>query len=70
MTTGLDYAPPMNDTGWITRAEAAERIGVSLQTIDRYVSKGVINSRKNSFTARVTLSAKDVEAVRRERATP
>jgi predicted site-specific integrase-resolvase len=69
MPTLTDYAPPMSkNKEWISRAEAATRIGVNVATIDRYVSKGVIRSRKNELTRRVTLSAEDVEAARQKRA--
>jgi excisionase family DNA binding protein len=70
MTAVLDYAPPVSTSKgeWMTRAEAAEALGVSLQTVDRYVSRGVIASRKNELTNRVRLAAADVEKVRRERA--
>jgi excisionase family DNA binding protein len=51
----------------MTRQQAAEVLGVSLQTVDRYVSRGVIASRKNELTNRVRLSVADVEKVRRER---
>lgn len=68
MTTLLDYAPPVAETeDWISRAEAATRIGVSMQTLDRYVTKGSIAKRQNPVTRRVRLSAEDVEKVRRER---
>lgn len=62
------YAPPVSTDEWISRHEAARRIGVSVQTVDRYWrERGVIRSRKNDLTLRVTLSAEDVERVRRER---
>lgn len=68
MTTSLDYAPPMSESeAWITRAEAAEILGVREQTVDRYVKAGVIASRKNEFTRRVRLSAEDVEKLRKAR---
>lgn len=62
------YAPRVSTDEWITRHEAARRIGVSVQTVDRYWrERGVIAHRKNELTARVTLSAVDVEKVRQER---
>lgn len=62
------YAPLVGTDEWITRHEAARRLGVSVQTVDRYWrERGVIRSRKNDLTLRVTLSAEDVERVRVER---
>lgn len=61
------YAPSVSTDEWITRHDAAERLGLSLATVDRYVARGVIRSRKNKITKRVTLNAADVEQLRRER---
>jgi hypothetical protein len=74
MTIATDYAPPVSSSkqrsshGWISRQTAAEVLDVSLQTIDRYVSKGWIAKRTNTVTRAVTLSAEDVEHLRKERA--
>jgi predicted site-specific integrase-resolvase len=67
MTAVIDYAPHVSTKSWITRHEAAEILDLSLQTVDRYVKAGIIAARKNDLTRRVTLSAEDVERVRRER---
>jgi len=62
------YAPRVSTDEWISRHEAARRLGVSVQTVDRYWrERGVIRSRKNELTRRVTLNAADVERVRVER---
>lgn len=51
----------------ITREEATQRLGVSLPTIDRYLRTGALSRHKNRITGRVTLSASEVEQLRRER---
>jgi len=52
----------------ITREQAAQRLGVSTATIDRYLRTGLLTSRvKNRVTGRVTLSAAEVEQLQRER---
>jgi predicted site-specific integrase-resolvase len=52
----------------ITRGEAARRLDVALVTIDRYLREGRLSRHKNRVTGRVTLSAAEVELLRRERA--
>jgi predicted DNA-binding protein (UPF0251 family) len=51
----------------ITREEAAQRLGVSLATIDRYLRRRVLNRYKNLITGRVTLSGAEIDRLRRER---
>jgi predicted site-specific integrase-resolvase len=69
MTAVLDYAPHVSTSkSWITRQQAAKLLDLSLQTVDRYVKAGIIASRKNDLTKRVTLSADDVDKVKRGRA--
>lgn len=51
----------------ITREQAAERLGVSLATIDRYLAAGLLRREKNRLTKRVTLDADEVERLRSER---
>lgn len=51
----------------ITREEAARRLGVTLATIDRYLRTELLARYKNRVTGRVTLSAAEVEQLRRER---
>lgn len=67
MPTAL-YAPPVSrsKSEWITRQQAAEVLGLSLASVDRYVRRGAIEMRKGLHTKRVTLSADDVERLRRE----
>ena len=51
----------------VTREEAARRLGVTLTTIDRYLRDKRLSRSKNVVTGRVTLSAAEVELLRRER---
>lgn len=51
----------------ITREEAAQRLGVSLATIDRYLRQKLISRQKNLITGRVTLSGAEIDRLRRER---
>lgn len=51
----------------ISRAEAAERLGVSLVTLDRYAAAGLLTREKNEITKRVLFDADEVERLRRER---
>jgi predicted DNA-binding protein (UPF0251 family) len=51
----------------ITREQAAEQLGVSLATLDRYLAAGLLTREKNRFTKRVTLDADEVERLRLER---
>jgi predicted site-specific integrase-resolvase len=51
----------------VTRAETAERLGVSVQTVDRYAMSGRLHRTKNRITGRVFYSADEVEHMRRER---
>jgi predicted site-specific integrase-resolvase len=57
-----------NDDGArITREEAAQRLSVAVATIDRYLRTGALTRHKNRITGRVTLSAAEVDQLRRER---
>lgn len=67
MTTGV-YDPAMPDTEWITRAEAAKRLNLSLETVDRYVREDLIERRKNPITKAVRLKLADVKRVQAQRA--
>lgn len=52
----------------ITRAEAADRLGVSLATIDRYLADDRLTRvTKIEITNRVLLDADQVEQIRRSR---
>lgn len=51
----------------ITREQAAERLAVSLATLDRYLAAGLLARERNPVTRRVTLSADQVEQLRRTR---
>lgn len=65
MTTALMEAPVTGER--ITREQAAERLGVSLATLDRYLAAGLLDREKNRLTKRVTLSAGQVDELRRTR---
>jgi predicted DNA-binding protein (UPF0251 family) len=70
MTTALREAPAMADSDndeRITREEAAQRLSVSLATIDRYLRHKLISRQKNLITGRVTLSGAEIDRLRRER---
>lgn len=51
----------------ISRDEAAQRLGVSIATLDRYLADGLLTRHKNKITKRVQLDAAEVENLRRER---
>lgn len=51
----------------ISRDEAAQRLGVSIATLDRYLADGLLTRHKNKITKRVQLDAGEVERLRRER---
>lgn len=53
----------------ITREQAAQRLGVSLATLDRYLAAGRLDRERNDVTRRVTLDADQVEQLRRARGT-
>lgn len=65
MTTALQEAPPVTER--IARADAAERLGVSIATVDRYLAEGLLTRHKNPVTKRVQLDAAEVEQLRRTR---
>lgn len=56
-----------SDDERITREEAAQRLGVSLATIDRYLRHKLLGRQKNLITGRVTLSGAEIDRLRRER---
>lgn len=45
---------------WLDRAQVAQTLRVSLQTVDRYVHSGHLPSYKNSITKRVRFRIEDV----------
>ena len=51
----------------ISRKEAAERLGVSTCTLDRYVIEGRVRAIRTTVGRRTWVMAADVEAVRRAR---
>lgn len=51
----------------LSREDAAQRLGVSLATLDRYLARELLSRHKNPVTGRVTLSAAEVDELRRTR---
>lgn len=67
MTIALeDYGPPMTESRqWVTRTHAAEMLGVTTQTVDRYAREGRL-ARYKVGTGRFTrYRIEDVEELRR-----
>lgn len=64
MTTALQEAPAVPDAPRITREEAAERLGVSLRTLDRYIERDLLGRERNPVTGRVTLDPEQVAELR------
>ena len=67
MTITDHYAPVMAESETISRAEAARRLSVSLQTLDGYAREGLLTRLKNPVTKRVRFAVDEVEALRRQR---
>lgn len=51
----------------LTREETAERLGVSLATVDRYLRRRVLTKRKSEITNRVEIDPDEVERLRARR---
>lgn len=45
----------------LSRLDAARLLGVSLQTVDRYVASGALRAEKNAVTKRVWFDRREVE---------
>jgi citrate synthase len=56
----------MNDAGYLTAGEAAEALGVKVETLYAYVSRGLVRSEAGGGRAR-RYRAEDIEHLRRER---
>src|SRR5215472_7705447 len=56
----------MNDAGYLTAGEAAEALGVKIETLYAYVSRGLVRSEAGNGRAR-RYRAEDIEHLRRER---
>jgi excisionase family DNA binding protein len=52
------------DDETLTAREAADRLGVSVRTLDRYVDAGLIAPRRPTPTARRRFVAREVDALR------
>lgn len=68
MTTMTGYPPPMTSDEpqqWLSRAQAAERLGVSTQTIDNWVRLGKLDRYKLAGRRLTRFKAEDVEALYR-----
>ena len=61
------YAPRMTKPDEVSRAEAADILGVSVQAIDRYARAGLLTRRKNPITKRTTFSRHEVDQLRAQR---
>src|SRR6516162_2293556 len=56
----------MNDMGYMTAPEAADALGVKIETLYAYVSRGLVRSEAGNGRAR-RYRAEDIEHLRRER---
>ncbi len=66
--TSEQYAPPMAENEpqqWLTRAKAAERLGVSVQTVDNWAREGRLARYKLAGRRLTRYKAEDVEALYR-----
>jgi excisionase family DNA binding protein len=54
-----------NDTSYLTVKEAAEELGINMQTIRDYLAKGVIKTYK--FKTLTLISVKEIEAWKKNR---
>jgi predicted site-specific integrase-resolvase len=64
----LQEAPDMlGDGDGITREEAAERLGVSLATLDRYLRRRLLTRYRSDITNRVEIDPDEVEHLRARR---
>lgn len=64
MTTSLEYAPPVVDTEkWLTRAEAAQILGVSPQTVDKRANEGQLPRYRVTGGRAVRFRIEDVRAL-------
>jgi len=61
------YDPVVSTHEWMSRDAAAEQLGVSTQTVDAYVRKRLIRSRRNEITKRTQLWRADAEQVQKTR---
>lgn len=61
------YARAVPDNELIPRAEAARRLGVSLETLGRYARAGLLTRHRNTITKLVSYEEAEVEKLRRER---
>lgn len=52
-----DRDPPK---GWLTRAQAAERLRINVRTLDRWVKRGLL-ARHNTPSGRARFKAADVD---------
>ena len=61
----LPCTPPLEvamAANWIPRAQAADRLDIRPATLDRWIATGLIRSRKNPLTRRVSVASEDVDA--------
>lgn len=71
MTTSEDYAPPMPNArppGTLSRAQVAERLGLSLVRIDEMARDGLLTKHSNKLTRLVWFDADEVDQLARDRA--
>lgn len=56
-----NYVPPKNDVEYLTRKEVAKKLRISLPTLHKNVSKGVLNPQRVS--GRVLFRKDEIEAL-------
>lgn len=61
--------PRYTATDWLTRAQTAEHLGVSIRMLQYLKAEGRLTPQKNEHTGRVRYRYLDVERLRVERAT-
>lgn len=60
----MDYPAPMVESReWLTRIEAAKRLKIGVQTLDRYVSAGKIKRYKLADSRLTRFRSEDVNAL-------
>ena len=67
MTTDTVPAAGLAPTGRMSRRDAAQRLGVTEHTIDRYVAAGTLPAIRSTVGRRTWILSTDVERVRAAR---
>ncbi len=64
--TFIEFLNARNSSGWITVREAAIRLGVSPNTMRRWVNDGVVRSH-NAGERKTLISVEDIDSIKERR---